>query len=830
MNKWLKYFARAVAGVVILVLLSWIVIYIYFIANKKSIVAEVTASLGESMNGKILVGDVGLDFLSTFPYMSLSLKDVAVRDSLFDQHKHEFLRIRNLYIRSNPVSLFKGRVEITRIVADSGRLFIYTDSTGYSNKYLLVTKKSKTVDTGQQQNMRLPFEELKLKDMDLNLLDESKHKLFGVFIDKLTGTVDKADSMLKVDVKMRALIRSLAFNLSKGSYAEQKPIIGDFTVFVNKQYLKFDDIRLNIGNEPLDVSGSFHLKGDKEYQLHIGSASSDFENAKKLLTPVLREKMSLYHLAKPLNFFVDINGHTDKSEEPVLSIKCFTENNLVTTGIASFAKASFKGEYSSKAKDSVSAPEDVMKITDFSGEWQGIPVTSREMIFDNLKNPTLHADINADCDLTALNNLLGSETFLFNKGSISTHVQYYGPLSDTTKMVPAIKGSMVISGGEILYGPRQVSLTDCNGNIVFDNQDVFIKDLKAKAQGNSVLINVAAKNVVALMQQNPDKVALDCNVYSPQLDINTLRNLLSQRKSVSTSKKQAQTKRIGQEISDIMDKCTMRCVAKVDKMVFKKFVATNVQAQAVLTNTQYTLQNVSFSHAGGNMTLKGYSRDAPKNSSDVQLNVQMNKVDVSQVFYAFDNFGMESLNSKSLHGKLTASIALNAALNSKTDLVPEATRGQVYLSLKQGALVDFQPLQDMSFFLLKKRDFSNIEFAELKDSLKINGQQITINRMEIQSTVLSLFVEGLFDLKGPATNLQVQVPLSNLKKRKPDYQPENKGVDAKTGLSVFVTAKGNEQGKIDFSYSLSNKVEKKKKRERRAEKLAAAADSTELKQ
>ena len=99
---------------------------------------------------------------------------------------------------------------------------------------------------------------------------------------------------------------------------------------------------------------------------------------------------------------------------------------------------------------------------------------------------------------------------------------------------------------------------------------------------------------------------------------------------------------------------------------------------------------------------------------------------------------------------------------------------------------------------------------EIKNTFDLNGSMVTINRMEIQSTVLSLFMEGLYDVGGKATDLVIQVPLSNLKKRKADYVPENKGAESKTGASIFVNAKSNSKGDIDFSYSLFKKRKNKK--------------------
>jgi hypothetical protein len=127
-----------------------------------------------------------------------------------------------------------------------------------------------------------------------------------------------------------------------------------------------------------------------------------------------------------------------------------------------------------------------------------------------------------------------------------------------------------------------------------------------------------------------------------------------------------------------------------------------------------------------------------------------------------------------------------------------------------GPLINYEPIKKLQRFIFKKRDFDNIRFAELKNRLEINNQEIKINRMEIQSTVMSMFVEGTYNQKG-STDISIQVPLSNLKKRSEDYNPENLGVDKKGGSSIFIRGRPGEDGKIRFKLDLFKKFDKEKK-------------------
>ena len=76
------------------------------------------------------------------------------------------------------------------------------------------------------------------------------------------------------------------------------------------------------------------------------------------------------------------------------------------------------------------------------------------------------------------------------------------------------------------------------------------------------------------------------------------------------------------------------------------------------------------------------------------------------------------------------------------------------------------------------------------------------------------------------TDVSIQVPLSNLKKREADYKPENIGSDAKAGPSIFIRGKPGEDGNVKFKLDLLKKFrksdeEKEQKRERKRLKKEA---------
>jgi hypothetical protein len=112
---------------------------------------------------------------------------------------------------------------------------------------------------------------------------------------------------------------------------------------------------------------------------------------------------------------------------------------------------------------------------------------------------------------------------------------------------------------------------------------------------------------------------------------------------------------------------------------------------------------------------------------------------------------------------------------------------------------------------MKKRDFSEIRFAELQNQLSIDSTTVTLQRMEIRSSVFTLYATGTYDMK-TGTDMELQIPLSNLKNKNTDAPPESRGNDSKAGPSIRLRAKTDADGKLKISWDPFRKGLKKVKK------------------
>jgi hypothetical protein len=812
LNKYLKYTLKGLAVFAGVLLLVYTAAYIYVSANKKDIINQIKEQVADKLNGEVHIGDIDLGFLAQFPSISVELNKVSIRDTLFNQHKHPFFQAEKVYASISVINLIQKQDPLNGIRIDKGELYIYTDTSGYTNSYLLSPKSEVKKPTGQSPR-KIQIEDVRLNNVRLVLDDRLKLKLYDFDVSKLQCKITTSDSSMRLKTKNDILIHSLAFNTQRGSFVKETRFTGDFTVRFNNasKQLSFEDIRINLKGHPFTLTGAFNFTEVPTFALKVSSKNLDYNLGRSLLTERLASVLSVVKMEKPVNeVSADISGGL-KGADPLAKITWKISKNNIQSTFANFTECSFSGGFTNEVvvglprKD----PNSRLEFHGFTGNWEGLKIASQHIVIDNLTVPMVSCDVKTSFDLSQLNNILQSNTLDMHQGKGSVDLKYTGPLIRNSNKNTLINGKVLFTDGEIHYQPRDLLIKNVSGNILFKNTDVFVNDFRGNVQGNKIVMNGNGKNVLAMMKTNSGKMFLDWNIYSPSLNLGHFMSLL--RKRVATKRKSTNSK-IGADLDELVTQANFRLDVKADQLTYRRFTASNVKASLILMNENWQLNNVSLQHGGGNMQIAGQLIEKAGGryyESDIKMNMQ--NVDVNKVFNAFENFGQDGIEAKNLRGKLTSTADVKMYLDRNLEGAPANIEGFVNFSLKNGALINYEPLQKVQNVAFKKRNFSEIYFAELKNRFDIKNREITINRMEIQSTVLTLFVEGVYSLQGN-TDISIQVPLSNLRSRE-DYTLENKGANSKAGASVYLRGRPGDDGNIQFKLDLFKKFRKNENKE-----------------
>ncbi len=810
MNRLTKRILKVLGIIIGFFVLVYVVLYVYVTSHKQSILKKVSSQISTKLNGEVTIKNAELNFFKHFPNMSVEIDGITIKDTMYPVHKHIFFQAEKVFVMLNIRRLIKQKDAVKGLTFQNASLYLYTDTSGYSNDYLLEGKKDSTKKTDESPSEIL-LEQVNLRNVHVVIDHRRKERMIDLDITKLNCDINGSDSILKLGLDSKILIHQLGFNLAKGAYVKEKALNGQFEISFNRlqKQLFFDDIDLEVGDHPFTFSGRFNFDEERKYNLTISTKKIDVAFGRSLLTDKISRAVSVATIEKPVDVQAKLVG-TLKPGEPLVNVSWQVKNNHVQTPVAAFANTSFEGSYTNQHMPSEPKSDENSRIEvhGFTGTWEGIELRSKQVFIDNLVTPLLTCDLKSDFDLVTLNNLLQSSALQLTEGKGQLNITYKGPLNQHGTITPIANGTITLQKGKLLYVPHNITLQNCSGTIVFQGADVAVENMYCEAEGNKINMKGSAKQLLAFIKVDPAKINLDWSISSPSLNLEPFAPLLQSRSKIAAKKTEGRFGETAQELDDMLEKANINVNLTANEIKYKRFTGTALQASVRLVEENWMLNKVALQHGGGSMQMSGSLLAKSKQFHEVNLKVELNNIDVNRIMYAFNNFGQDGIASENLKGSLTADVNVQMNLDRNARLASNMD-GVVNFSLKNGGLINYQPIQKVQTFF-KNRDFKHIYFAELKNRLDIKDKEITINRMEIQSTAVTMFVEGFYSMKGN-TDITIQVPVSNLKKRDEDYVPENTGVDTKTGMSVFLHGTPGPDGNIKFSYSLTNKKGKKKK-------------------
>jgi len=780
--------------------------------NKASILLTVKKELNGRINGEVTIGDIDASFFQTFPRVSFGLYKITIRDSLWKQHQHDLLQADKVFADLNIFKLFTGQLSVDKIIIEKATAYLYTNSAGYANTNIIRSREAPS----KNNSFKIPSIEIKNSTLFIEKAD--RNKFFSFSIGKLNANPKNSEPGKPVlfDINLTALIHKMAFNQQKGSFVEEKQVSGKFKLQFNpnSKILEFENIHLSVDRHPFVFTGKFFLgEVPALFNLTINTENIPYKKATALLTSNIRKKLDQYDIGNNITSINTILDATDPDDHnPSIHLTVIIKRSNIITPFANFADASFTGSFiNERIKGRGRIDENsTLVFRSFSGTWQNVQLNSDTITVNNLLHPFLSCDIHSNFNLVAFNTLTDYQTIEFTKGTGALDIVYKGPILDQDSLERTVNGTFNLDSASLTYLPRNFLLKDCNGKIRFENKDMYIDKLIAHTSGSELNIDAGIKNLFSLIDKNAEKPILDCSITSPKLNLTDFTPFLKRKKAaIEKKKRKILIIKTVSKIMGVVNDAEVHLQLKAKQLIYKKFYATNVSAGILLSNDKVELNNVLLGHAGGTLTLTGSLLNNPDNNA-VLVRSKMHEMDINKLFLAFDNFGQHAITDKNLKGKLGADINMSGMISEKAEIIPNSLKGTIDFNIRDGELIQFEPVEKISQTVFKERDFSDIHFAELKDKFDIDGTKIKVNRMEIHSTALNMFVEGTHDLKN-GTDISIQIPLSNLKEKNINIEPINRGVKSKTGVSVRLRAKTGEDGKLKISWDPFKKALKSKK-------------------
>ncbi len=794
MPRWLRITFISTGSFIVLIILLWLVLAWIIRSNKQTLLREISAQLSNRLNGQLEIRDMEPSLVHSFPNISVTLKDVSLKDSLFRQHHHALLDVKEIFVKVNTFAILRKKVEIRQISLKDGNIDLYTDSSGYSNTYLLQGHSS-----GGKQPV---IERFRMENMQFSLENGQKNKRFRFAIRSMRGEMKNNEEGWTCALHTDMRIQDMAFNTAKGSYAQNKTLQADIdlrftsatrTLSVPSQILYFDQ-------QPFTFDGTFNFsQAPPVFSLKITGNHVHFREAASLLTPAISRKLDSIDFAQPLNVQADIRGHMQYRDTPYVHVTWDTKDNVLSAQSLVLGSCSFRGGFLNEVTpgNGHNDANSRLSLYDFKCRFGDIPVSADTIRIFNLKKPLLTGRFRSRFPLGSLTAVMDTGLFRFSKGGMDVDLEYQGSWDARDTMAGFLRGTMKVQDGAFVYVPRGLAFSNCQATLDFTGQDLFLRNVHVQSGNSTVQMEGSIRNILNFYFSAPEKIVLDWSVRSPLINLNEFQSFFTQRRkgAVSQRKKQQDMARAIKQLEVMLDACSMNMKVALDKVRYRQFTASNVKAGIYVTRNDVRLNNVALQTAGGQMQLNGSIAHGGVGNDRFSVDARLRQVQIDQLFHAFEDFGQNAIRGKNLKGILSATAKVSGGLKEDVSIKRHSLFGAVTFDLNKGALIHFEPLEDIGMFIFRKRDMSNITFENIHNTLDIQGNKIIIHPMMIASSVLNIQLEGIYGFS-KGTNIKMKVPLRNPKKDELITDAEELKKRRKKGIVINLRAVDGPDGKV----------------------------------
>ena len=809
MPHWVKTTLKVLSGIVALVIVAFIAITIYVVYNKKKVLNLITTELNKNINGTLTIGGLNPTFFKGFPGVSLALKDVTLKDSLWASHHHTLLNAKDIYVSVDASALLKGTVSINKMEISNAKIDLFTDSTGYSNTTVFKSKHQKSTPTKEKGSSSMQIKRFELNNVDFVVNDRKASKLFQFEVQDIDGKMDYPTTGWKANLQLKTLVKSFSFNTKKGSFIKDKLLNGPFDIsYDNKNKLiTVAPNKLDIGDDTFTIGGQFNLAKDPvNFTLNIADDHILWKSASNLLAANITKSLRMFDLDAPIAVTADLKG-TFGAGDPLIFVTCKVKDNTLTTPAGRINNCSFNGVFSNNYINGKGLGDEnsIIKLYHFNGDYKGLPFTVDTAFVNNLSTPVATGVFRSQFDVQKLNPIIGEQSLKFTKGTADITMAYKADLVNYELNKPLLDGVVNIKNADVSYLPRNLHFKNTGIALRFYKNDLYMNNIRLQT-GNSV-VNMQGKvsNFLNLYYTAPEKILIVWQITSPQLHIAEFLGFLNARQSEAPAKTINTKVNLNNKLNTAFDKGRAELHLRVAKVYYKKFLATDATADLLLADNTIKVQNVSVKNAGGSLKLAGNIVQNGK-VNNFLLNTQIDNVNVSNFFDSFNDFGLQSFSSKNLRGFLSAQAHITGSINNEGNIVPRSINGTATIDLQKGALINFSPITSVGKFVFPFRDLKNITFSNLKGKFDINGDKITISPMQINSSVLNMDVAGVYSLSR-GTNIALDIPLRNPKKDSTIVDQTERNKKRMRGIVLHILATDGDDGKIKIKWN-KNRVKK----------------------
>lgn len=740
-----------------------VIISIIFLGyfNQDKILNAFKAKANELLVTEVSVKHIDLTFIEDFPNISVKLDQTVIFDAI-PGSTDTLLVAQNVYFSLDIISLIKGNYTVDEIFLKNAHVNIKIDEEG-NNNYSIFKENKKDTTTAFQFNL----EKIAFENVGIHYIDQRINNNHKVRVETLLAKISVSDKHFDIDLAGKLFAHHIGI---KGEqYLTNKPIALacelEFLQSTKKLLIKPSSI--TIGESKFNIQGSYVNNSDNTTHVTVSGDETNIQTIIALLPNEASNKLKEYKSEGTVYFNGKIDGNINTKESPEIVFDFGFENISFyhPSTKQTIKNASLKGHYTNGKDKSTSTS--VLQLKDVKGSI-GSGSFSGDFYYQNFDHPYLRMHLNANLDIKNILELYPIDAISQPQGKILAQAHFEGLLSDLKQNTQKVKsnGAFSIKNAGFTHKTNGLKYTNIQGDFMFNNNDLGITNFSGNAGKSDFSFNGFFKNFVAYVFIKNVELKMEAGFNSNMLDLDEL--LANPNSSTSANESNYRLK--------VSPKMAFDLDCNIKNLKFRNIkddnIAKNIVGDLHLSQQKINFNSISFAIAGGKFETAGQLNLKDTSNYTANLSGQISHFKMDRVFHVFEDFGQTFLTNKNLSGTLNAAFDVHLAFDNGLNFKRHKLLSNINMTIDNGKLMNLEPLEEMGFFMrrnnydkyLKDKDLSTVHFSQLKNSLHIENEIITIPEMEIKSSSADFNIKGTHSFNNEI-DYYVSIPIINYERR-----------------------------------------------------------------
>lgn len=796
---------RILLATIILVVLSFATAYVLAIIYKDDISNSLLTGIEANYSIKASVGAVKISFFDNWPHASVEFKKVSIRSSLAPKKSPDVLVADKIALAFNLRQLFQGKIILKQASVSNATITLKRDLQDSSN--FKFRKAPNAVDGGQQLKLEFDIKQLNLRNsvLDFENLAMRQHVRLQLKNEQIKFQHADDGAILKINGRINC--EQFVLDTRQGSFAEGAEMEVNAKVIWRKDLetiLVYPGSEVRILQEHFPITLLYKYTGNRQLAIVYSDKAANFKVLRGLLSPRMREALAAFDVKNRLSIYALIVASPGKHKESFMDIRFSSQNQSLLIGNSKVPYSDLNFEGRVLSCDSTHLYGDLERATvtipAIKGRVHGLPFTA-SLTVCNLRAPFLSLVAGLQVNAADLDFKVAKDFVL--QGNMVADIRYNGPMSKVNKhefldAPMQLKANLRFKNLSYReFNKRHAYIV--NGLAKLNNRDVYFDSLRLKTIVGNAKLSGKAQNFVPYLLGYANGFKARVNASSELIDLNPLLSGQPSNKEIKKDKQKSKTAREKINAAEL-GHFDFAIQLSAKKLIVRKVIAESLKGDLSYKNNFVQLRTFSANSCqgriSGNIDISDFTT--------VKGHIAANDMDVTTMFVQFENFGQDAIKAEQLRGNITAGADIHAELSDNFEIIPGSLNADVSLKLRDGHLLNFEPLQKLSNLVFKNRNFRDISFSELNENFHIDGFRMTIEELEVASSVLNFYVvDGLYNFRG-VSNINLLLPWSNLKRRKRDELPSESGISASDTKGIKLNYRGPKQAmKVSFGHQSS---------------------------